>query len=91
MANIAAQRRVYSETRLHELRRRISGCAETRPFEPKLTIFAAGSYGRLEASEFSDLDLFFLYHGKPSDLEEAQINRLRLFAKLIDREQPIPR
>ena len=84
MANLAAERCVYSETRLDELRRRISGCAETRPFEPKLTIFAAGSYGRLEASKFSDLDLFFLYHGKPSDIEEARTNRLRLFAKLIE-------
>lgn len=84
MANIAAERRQYSESRLNELKRRISGCAETRPFEPKLTMFAAGSYGRLEASEYSDLDLFFLYHGMPRDLEDAHIFRLRLFAKLIE-------
>ena len=48
----------YSKLRLQELRNQISNIEELRKNE--LCVFTTGSYGRLEASENSDIDLFFI-------------------------------
>jgi predicted nucleotidyltransferase len=49
-----------------------------------LTIFAAGSFARHEASQYSDIDLFFTYHPSGKTLEDRRTNELKLFGRLID-------
>jgi UTP:GlnB (protein PII) uridylyltransferase len=63
--DLLTTRQAYSDMRLKELRRRISPISSLSNTDG-LTIYAAGSYGRLEASEGSDLDLFFLFNGDSS-------------------------
>jgi len=68
--------------RLDELSKRLQTINELSAF-PSLTIFAAGSFGRLEASKHSDLDLFFLVDSV-DDLTERRTNELRIFGRLIE-------
>ena len=77
-SDLFERRSEYSEKRLIELGNRLCEIAELDEF-PKLTIFGAGSYARLEASKFSDIDLFFLHHGSSDKLEPK-----RLFAKVTE-------
>ncbi len=59
LAPIYEQRSNFSKGRLKELGEKIAEIP-TIPELNSLTIFGAGSYGRCEASEYSDIDLFFL-------------------------------
>src|SRR5438046_2003067 len=60
-----------SKNRLTELSNRLTKLRELEPFHG-LTIFAAGSYGRLEASKHSDLDLFFFLTGDGNEVEDLR-------------------
>src|SRR5207302_2585843 len=51
---------------------------------PSLTIFGVGSYARLEAGPYSDIDLFFLSLGDKNALPEPRTKSLRLFGRLIE-------
>jgi predicted nucleotidyltransferase len=73
----------YSLVRLSEIRKRLEKLPETNEFRD-LTIFGAGSYGRLEASEFSDIDIFFFLSGDGTKVEEPHTKELRLFGKVIE-------
>lgn len=79
---IFKQRSYYSEVRMKELRARLATLKELSEF-PNLTVFGAGSYGRLEASEFSDLDVFFLYAGEEKDLDKPRTRKHCLFGAVI--------
>lgn len=48
------------------------------------TIFCAGSYGRLEAEQHSDIDLFFVSRAPKTDHTLSKEKQLRLFGKLIE-------
>jgi hypothetical protein len=76
-------RATYSRNRIAEFRNRLEKLPELREFSG-LTIFAAGSYGRLEASQHSDIDIFFFVSGDGKDLKEPRTNQIRMFAKVID-------
>lgn len=79
---VIESRRQYSLERLQELEQRIQQTAEGVDLAG-LTIFTVGSYGRLEASQHSDIDLFFMYsEGSPKD--DRRTSELRLFGRLID-------
>src|SRR2546426_8886226 len=80
---IYAQRARYSQERLGVLSEKLHALREVKAF-PALTIFGAGSHGRLEASEHSDIDLFFVISGKKSDVIEPVTNCHRLFGRVID-------
>jgi predicted nucleotidyltransferase len=82
-STLILDRQEYSKHRLEELRKRISNIKEVELF-PKITIYCAGSYARLEASEYSDIDLFFLYSAAPNEIEEPKTSQIRLFSKLIE-------
>jgi predicted nucleotidyltransferase len=69
--------------RLAELRKRLEELQELTAF-PTLTVFGAGSYARLEASQYSDIDMFFLIGGRKGDVHEPKTNSTRLFGKVID-------
>jgi hypothetical protein len=73
----------YSMVRLAELRNRLTNLPETKAF-PELTIFGAGSYGRLEASKFSDIDIFFFVSEHATKIEDLHTKELRLFGKVLE-------
>jgi hypothetical protein len=73
----------YSQNRLNELRNRLGKLSVLTEF-PGLTIFAAGSYGRLEASQHSDIDMFFFVSGDGKNLKELRTNQYRMYGKLIE-------
>ena len=80
---IIEKRESYSKKRIKELSKKLSEIKELENFEG-LTIFGAGSYGRLEASEYSDIDMFFLCNNSRSQIFEPNINKIRLFARIIN-------
>lgn len=77
------QREVYSRSRLDALSTRLAGLTELKEY-PGLTIFTAGSYGRLEASEYSDIDMFFLTGKQADDVPEPRTKSLRIFGRVIE-------
>ena len=78
---IHEQRADYSRGRLVDLKEELGKLSELQSF-PALTVFAAGSYARLEASEHSDIDLFFVTMG--GEIVERKTKELRLFGKIIE-------
>ncbi|MFF2387889.1 DUF294 nucleotidyltransferase-like domain-containing protein [Agromyces sp. NPDC058104] len=83
MTDIFEQRRQYSLDRVGQLKEAITELAE--PIElADLTIFTVGSYGRLEASTESDVDLFFVYGSSDASKEHRRTNEMRLFGRLIE-------
>ncbi len=81
--DIFKKRAEYSKMRLEELKMYLSSLEELKNY-PKLTVFGAGSYARLEASKYSDIDVFFLYEGNRKDLPNPHTLELRLFGKVIE-------
>ena len=82
LAPIYNERAVYSKTRLHELKNRIAKIPGISDYT-NLTAFGAGSFARHEASEYSDIDMFFLCKGEREDLSTPHTRELRLFGNLI--------
>jgi len=80
---IAQGRIQHSQLKLTQLRKELGRLSVLERF-PTLGIFAAGSYGRLEACDYSDIDLFFIDAADRGDIAELHTNELRLFAKVID-------
>lgn len=81
--SISKQRANYSTIRLKELKNRLAELDELKHFS-QLTVFGAGSYARLEASEYSDIDMFFLSVAKKGDDSQPRTNSLRMFGKVIN-------
>ena len=81
--NIFEKREAHSRSKLTALRSQLSKLRELKDF-PTLTIFGAGSYARHEASEYSDIDLFFILGGKKEDVADIRTNSHRLFGRIID-------
>lgn len=77
---ILDDRKRKSVDRLRQLKQELDKLSETQAY-PGLTIIAAGSLARLEASEFSDIDMFFFTSEK---VEDPRTKELKLFGKLID-------
>lgn len=73
----------YSQTRIEELGNRLAPVEDLLRDEP-LCIYATGSYGRLEAGEESDIDIFFLYDGHPLVQRLPNLTLIQLSACLID-------
>lgn len=81
--NLLAKRKELSEARLAELQERITDMSVLRDLQG-LCIYVTGSYGRSEASEHSDIDLFFIHHGKKEDDAIPRIKKILLDARLIE-------
>jgi UTP:GlnB (protein PII) uridylyltransferase len=79
--NIVTERKKYSEQRLSQLKDEFTECKEIKEFQ-NLAVFAAGSYARYEASEFSDIDLFFLITTNPQQAS-IDVEELALFEQKI--------
>ena len=74
-------RRTFSTKRLDAIRTRI-GTFDVVKELPGLCIYVTGSFGRLEASEYSDLDVFFIHDGS-SRTPLPRIKEILLDADLI--------
>ena len=83
VSDIFEKRADYSGNRLTELRNRLKDMPELKVYSD-LTVFGAGSYARLEASEYSDIDVFFLYAGDKNKLVKPRTLELQLFGKVIE-------
>ena len=83
LAPIYRDREVYSATRLGELKNRIGTMSGISDY-PNLTVFGAGSFARYEASEYSDIDIFFLCKGEREKLSKPHTLELFLFGNLLD-------
>ncbi len=58
----------YSQRRIAEFRDALVDAVPELSKCPNLCIYATGSFGRREAGEYSDLDLFFVVDGKREDI-----------------------
>ena len=81
--DLIGSRSSYSEMRIEELKRRVTGIPKLPKFD-QLAIYVTGSYARQEASEHSDIDLFFFINGRAKDLPDVRIDTMRLFSKIIE-------
>ncbi len=82
VSTLYAERRSYSEGRLDSLKGSLAKQKHVQYFD-RLAIFAAGSYGRLEASKHSDIDLFFILDANRDDLEEFHVPEIRMLSDVI--------
>jgi hypothetical protein len=76
-------RQQHSQARLDELKRRLRQLPPIVAY-PALTIYAAGSYGRREASSHSDIGLFFIHADsdhKPVD--DPHLKGIRVMSAVI--------
>jgi hypothetical protein len=80
---VAESSREYSLRRLRELG---AGLDPIRPLlqSHPFCVYATGSYGRLEAWDHSDADLFFLYDDADDSQRTPWTTFMRLSARLID-------
>ncbi|WP_456624461.1 nucleotidyltransferase domain-containing protein, partial [Bradyrhizobium sp. P5_C12] len=76
-------RMIYSRTKLDLLATKLAKARHPKVFE-HLTIYAAGSYGRLEASRYSDIDLFFVLAKPRSYFDEIKVPEIRLLSEIVD-------
>jgi UTP:GlnB (protein PII) uridylyltransferase len=60
--------------RLEELRARIQE-VQSRCSLGNLAIYCTGSYARFEASEYSDLDIFFLHTGRREEIDSSKVEQ----------------
>ena len=79
-----AERKKFSQDKLKKIKTKIKRLEIIKKF-PNLCIFVCGSFGRKEASEKSDLDLFFVNYdiGKGSEKIPNQLDDILLRAELI--------
>ncbi|MFZ5816674.1 MAG: hypothetical protein ACOY93_15495 [Bacillota bacterium] len=87
--NRLEDRREFSESRLRQLAERIKG-SSTLVERESLTVIACGSYGRLEAGEGSDLDLFLVDTGPRRRGRKAEDARVRAELMAVGRELGFP-
>ena len=80
--SLLQERAQTSEARVQELRKRVAKLAGPKSPEG-LAVFCAGSYARLEASKYSDIDLFFVY-GPNFGGVGKRTEEIQLFSQLID-------
>ena len=84
----------FSSGRLDELRRHLKNEPALKAYSG-LTIYAAGSFARGEASKYSDIDLFFLHNDLTVQVSEPRLKGIRVLSTVIrqieeDMEFPAP-
>ena len=76
-------RSTYASSKLETFAAELSKAKHIESF-PKLSIYTAGSYGRLEASKHSDIDLFFVVARPRNSLAEVRVPEIRLLSEIVD-------
>ncbi len=82
-ARVDGSRRDYSLRRLADLGERLEPVNSVLEGHP-LSVYATGSYGRLEAWSGSDLDVFFLYDGADTSERFPFTTFVRVCARLVE-------
>ena len=75
------ERHLYSQDTLTSLVQSISKIEALKA--SSLCLYATGSFGRLEAGKYSDLDLLFFHPGTPSDDSVSSLEKTLIDAELI--------
>ena len=83
-----AERAEFSQSRLNEVRDRIAGLPGLSEL-PRLCIYVTGSFGRMEATRYSDLDVFFIHDGSSESDTIPRIRKTLLDADLIRAAQDL--
>jgi predicted nucleotidyltransferase len=83
LINLVEERKKYSLERISQIRDGIKSIPELKE-NGDLCIYVTGSYGRLEANEYSDLDLFFINKGSLKTNRVSNINKTLIDARLIN-------
>ena len=83
-SNLIDERKAWSEAKINDFREAVSALPEVNKHEG-LCIYVTGSFGRLEASEHSDLDLFFITGGVSRDAKMSRIDKTLMDASLISK------
>ena len=75
-------RAAYSQGKLEALASNLKNATHTGYFK-SMAIYAAGSYGRLEASSHSDIDLFFVLNRRREEFDEFHVPEIQLLSEII--------
>jgi predicted nucleotidyltransferase len=76
-------RRSFSEGRIVGLKANLENSDRIKSF-PQLSIFIAGSYGRQEASSYSDIDLFFVSNLNAQERQGLNLKQISMLSATID-------
>lgn len=77
--NLLEQRNNFSNKKIQELKKHISELNDIERFKDSLCIYVTGSFARGEASEYSDIDIFFV----SSEYETKNLDEIVLKSELI--------
>lgn len=84
MNAIELQTETYSKARLKEITAKIEQAKDTFELIPELAIYAVGSFGRDEGTQFSDVDAFFVDAGSQDKVKVKSIKIFSEFLKISD-------
>jgi predicted nucleotidyltransferase len=82
MGGVIADRRRDTSSRIDQLKNELAQAEKS--FAEKACVYATGSFGRGEASRYSDLDLFIVGLGERNRRELSRLDEIRLEADLIE-------
>lgn len=86
MQDSTSKRKSFSVRQIKDIERRINTILTNQNSNTELCLYLTGSYAREEASEFSDLDLFFLTGGKE---EMPRIEKTLIDAEIIKMQKEL--
>lgn len=78
-----AERERFSKKQLETLKDRFDRSKHLRAI-PNLSVFASGSYGRLEGGPHSDIDLFFLCNRPRAEYAGFNLSKIQMMSEIID-------
>jgi predicted nucleotidyltransferase len=81
MGKVLETRRNNTRTRFQELQKQLNTAAKTAA--NRVCVYATGSFGRGEASDYSDLDLFIVGLGQKNSRKLSRLQEICLEAELI--------
>lgn len=81
-SKLITDRRIFSNDRIESLKSKLETAGSATHFD-SLAIFVAGSFGRLEGSQHSDIDLFFVSKKPRKEYQEINIPQIRLLSEVI--------
>jgi len=87
MGELLKTRRIETDSRFRELQKKLTAAAGLAA--DKACVYATGSFGRGEASKYSDLDLFIVGRGDKTRRELSNLDEIRMKADLIEATQEL--
>src|SRR5437879_3543296 len=87
MGEVLEARRSETTSRFEQLQKQLS--AADKLAADKACVYATGSFGRGEASKYSDLDLFIVGRGDKNRRDLSNLEEIRIKADLIEATQTL--